>query len=168
MQSKLTHRGNVLLVVILLVAVALAAPARADAPDARGLLDGRVFVGKIGAKGDPDTADELHFRDGQFWSERCIQCGFQPGPYEARKVGDTIHVRGRLSGDGGTFDYEGTIVGDVAQMDIKWRKERWYWTIERDREFAGILQPENQAMAVKAAFSTAASVTPEQLAQCLP
>ena len=80
--------------------------------------------------------------------------------------GETIHVRGRLSGSGGTFDYEGTIVGDAAQMNIKWTKSRWYWTIERDREFTGTLQPAAEALAVDAAFSTAASVTSAQRAAC--
>ncbi len=152
--------------IFLLAILVMASPAKAEAPDASTLLDGRVFVGKIGAKGAPDIADELHFRDGQFWSERCIQCGFQPGPYKARKVGETIHVRGQLSGHGGTFDYEGTIVGDVAQMNIKWIKKRWYWTIERDMEFSGALQPGVQALAVKDAYSTAVSVTEEQRALC--
>lgn len=145
---------------------AVLTPALADGADTGEFLDGRVFVGKIGVKGNPDTADKLHFRDGQFWSERCIQCGFNPGPYEAHKVGATIYVRGRLSGSGGTFDYSGTIVGDTAQMDIKWTKSRWYWTIERDWAFAGTLQPADQAPAVEAAARTAASVSPAQRAHC--
>lgn len=106
---------------------------------ASGPLDGLSFEGMFGpADGSSDVADVLFFRDGHFWSENCIPCGFSPGPYRARRTDEGIHFEGMLeSPDRGRFHYTGVVKGGRVQAHINWRKERWYWTIDKDFQFEG-------------------------------
>lgn len=149
-----------------LAAVVLMQVAYSDGAISRGPLDGRVFVGKIGPAGDPDVIDELHFRDGRFWSLACIRCGFQPGAYRAEVNGDIIRVRGELRGQRGTFAYDGEIDGDDARISIRWTRKRWYWTVEQDLEFRGRHRPGALAVSLSAAIESASNVPQERLAQC--
>ena len=91
----------------------------------RGPLDGMVFVGKIGPEGNPDKYDELHFSEGQFWSWQCTKCGFEPGNYWVRTVGDSLHFQGWLhSADRGKFQYAGRVVDGRIEVTINWTKKR--------------------------------------------
>ncbi len=150
------------------IAALLLSTALSSAGDtmASGPLDGMVFSGKIGAAGSHQLDDELHFRDGKFWSEYCTRCGLPPGDYWVRSVGDEIHFRGTLVGKPGTFIYEGRIVDGKATASVSWTKERWYWTINRELKFSGSLSLAEKSMSVADALNTASTASPEQLAQC--
>lgn len=108
----------------------------------RGPLDGMSFVGTLGPDGKPgDRDDVIHFADGQFWSENCVPCGFPPGPYWVRYQDDAIHFRGELnSPESGEFVYSGVVQDDRLTVTMNWRRDRWYWSIERDFWFEGSLK----------------------------
>lgn len=110
---------------------------------AHGPLDGMRFVGTFGPQGEPaDRNDTLYFADGQFWSKQCVPCGFAPGPYWVRHTEDGIRFKGELeSPESGRFFYSGVVQDERLTVAINWRKERWYWTIDRDFWFEGELAP---------------------------
>jgi hypothetical protein len=161
------HSTRLVLVIGLLALMwfSISGPAMADGRSS-GPLDGMVFVGKIGPKGNPDLDDELHFRDGKFWSAICTQCGFKPGDYWVRNVGNGIEFRGELVGDRGTFHYRGAIVDGEANVSIGWTKSRWYWTIERELEFVGEMRSPTAALSVDGAVGIAVAARPEQNPIC--
>lgn len=117
-----------------------------DPPTTRGPLDGMAFVGKIGPEGAPDLDDVLSFDDGHFWSAACIKCGFAPSHYWVRHVGEAIEFRGVLeSRERGEFTYRGVVRGESIRVEIEWRRERWYGTVDRDLVFQGRLAPPGEA-----------------------
>ena len=136
------------------------------ADTASGPLDGMIFVGKIGPKGNPDLDDELHFRDGKFWSDACTKCGFKPGEYWVRNLGDRIQFRGELVGDRGTFVYKGEVYDNQAKVSIGWTKSRWYWKIDSELEFAGTLQATMVSQTLDKAILTASSAKTEKNPLC--
>ncbi|WP_333856426.1 hypothetical protein [Denitromonas sp.] len=146
--------------VLALCAMCVGGTAWAQSEVAAGPLDGMVFVGKIGPKGDPNLEDELHFQDGEFWSVNCIKCGFQPANYWIRKVGSRIHFRGELTGERGSLAYQGEVIGDRVEVSITWRKSRWYWQVNKELEFAGVFKPKAAAFSVKHAIDTANNAQP--------
>lgn len=111
-------------------------------PALHGPLDGRVYTGSFGPAGETaDTPDTIGFRDGRFWSCHCAPMGFRPGEYWVRYVGEAIHFTGRMeSDDSGTFDFTGVVRGEAVEVSLRWRKERWYWSIERDFRFTGTIR----------------------------
>lgn len=124
---------------LVLVATAFGQDAARDEPRLHGALDGMRFVGSFGpadaAGGKPDT---ITFRDGRFWSAICVPCGFVPGVYWVRREGDAIHFTGTMgSHERGRFLYEGVIRDGKMSAKVNWRKERWYWTVDRDFRFEG-------------------------------
>ncbi len=149
MAIELSHIGaGVALVLAILASPTAAQGAReagepvVAAPVGFGLLDGMSFIGKIGPEGNRDLDDELHFVAGQFWSTNCAACGYQPGTYWSRSVGDSIEFHGSLlSGDGGSFDFAGRVVGGQADVRIRWTQKRWYGNVERELAFLGALAP---------------------------
>lgn len=122
---------------------------------ASGALDGMVFEGRLGPLGAPDRPDELHFQDGRFWSSSCVRCGFSPGAYFVRHVGDAVHFRGEIAGHGGRFHYEGIVAGGRVRADVRWIKKRWYWTIDREFEFVGATRPADRAAPASEAVAAA-------------
>lgn len=114
-----------------------------EAPDhaaaSQGRLDGMRFVGTFAPEGQPaDRKDTLFFSDGHFWSANCVPCGFAPGPYSARAVGDAIHFHGEMkSAERGKFTYVGVVRDGRLSAKIHWHKDRWYWSIDRDFRFEG-------------------------------
>ena len=136
-------------VALLLVAIVCASPLGADSrltaelTASSGPLDGMAFVGQFGPaddNGDP-TDDILFFRNGHFWSKACVPCGFLPGRYWVHRTADTIHFRGQLeSPKGGTFVYSGKYRDGRMSVSIDWKKERWYWTVNREFSFEGTLR----------------------------
>ncbi len=138
---------------VALLAAMAGAPALATGAgvDGRGPLDGMDFLGDFGPAGKPaDSRDTLHFRDGRFWSGNCVPCGYPPGVYWVRVSGDAIHFRGELDRPGGgRFVYVGVVRDGRIEADINWRRERWYWTIDRDFRFEGRiadLQPDHASV----------------------
>ncbi|MEO5698833.1 MAG: hypothetical protein ABIQ60_17055 [Burkholderiaceae bacterium] len=171
MAIKLRRIGAGIAVVLAILASATTArdavaadESAAPAPAAHGPLDGMSFVDKIGLKGNRDLEDELHFAAGRFWSVNCVACGYQPGPYWSRKVGDSIEFDGALeSGGGGKFDYRGRVVGGQVDVRIIWTQQRWYGDIERELEFVGALVPAGPQPGLPALASGGSS---DSKAQC--
>lgn len=132
-------------IVLTFLAVALW-PARSDVSDdatlqaeSSGPLDGLSFDGMFASPdGSSGRADVLHFGDGKFWSKICVPCGFPPGPYQARTTDEGVRFEGVLeSPDRGRFRYTGIVKDGRIIARINWRKERWYWTIDKDFRFEG-------------------------------
>jgi len=142
---SLVARVRALATLLLSLSVLLLAPLAGSGGDTgsgrtHGPLDGMVFVGKLGPAANPDRDDVLYFDDGHFWSRACISCGFAPGPYWVRRVGERIEFRGVLeSPERGRFHYVGRVQDGRITVEINWRHERWYWSIDRDLRFQGSL-----------------------------
>lgn len=142
---------NGLAVFVLLLSVVATPVLSEEQGAASGPLDGMVFSGMLGPEGNLDSEDEIHFSNGKFWSKLCTKCGFQPGDYWVRKVGDVIHFRGELVSERGVFDYTGTITNGKIETKMDWTINRWYWSIERDYAFSGTLKSnENNLTATEA------------------
>jgi hypothetical protein len=135
-----------------------------------GDLDGRMFVGTFApADGSSGRQDALSFRGGHFWSSVCVPCGFVPAAYWVRKVGDEIHFRGEMvSTKSGKFDYSGVVKGNRLVATVDWRKDRWYWSIQRQFRFEGELSEATVTSSVAAMVQRArkAAVTPEPDVVC--
>ena len=133
---------------IFLLAALLSGPlmqipgARAENSLPSGPLDGMVFAGKFGGSENPEIDDQLHFKNGEFWSSFCTAYGLKPGGYWIRSVGSGIEFRGVLTGAPGEFVYRGSVHQGIATVSIQWTKKRWYWTIEKNLEFVGKLVSE--------------------------
>lgn len=131
--------------------LALGAPsalAEAGAPEApmapsHTALDGTRFAGPHGVEGDPNPDDDVFtFKDGKFSSASCLEWGFTPAPYWVRRDAKGLHFLAELvSPDHGTLRYEGVFDGRELRGTAQWRKERWYWTIERTYRFSGRPSP---------------------------
>jgi hypothetical protein len=163
---------RLILVVPLLFAclAPLAAESDLNGSSGHGPLDGLVFKGTFGPAGKPaDTVDTLRFGRGKFWSGSCVPCGFKPGNYWFRYVGTAIHFRGELiSRDHGSFTYTGVVEDASVEASIQWRKERWYWTIDREFRFRGDLTERAGAQAAGAALKAAMNHNPDPERDCRP
>jgi hypothetical protein len=107
--------------------------------DPFGVLEKQRFVGTMKAEGD-DTPDKdvFIFSDGTFKSKGCLEWGFSPAPYWVRRDANGIHFLSELtSPEHGTIRYEGVFDGKKLRGIAAWKKERWYWTLERDYLFEG-------------------------------
>lgn len=135
---------------------------------AQGLLDGQTFSGMIGPAETPDLEDRLYFRDGQFWSDICIRCGFLPGPYSAEATGEGIRFTGRLDSESrGSFDYRGVVRpdGDI-EVSIRWERKRWYWTAQREIVFRGAHDDAVANVTLEQVNLTIESINPDSDPQC--
>jgi hypothetical protein len=144
---------------LLMLAPTLAHAQTADSKPslASGPLDGMSFAGVFGPEnGRDDRDDVLYFDDGQFWSEKCVACGFKPGPYWVRFDDAAVHFRGELeSDDRGRFTYTGVVRDERISVRINWRLDRWYWTIDKDFRFEGTLAATPQTIAAERAMRVA-------------
>ena len=140
-----------------------------EMPTGSGLLDGMIFAGKMGPASHPDFDEELHFNEGMMWSKTCISCGYMPGPYWTRRQGDTIQFTGELKGrSGSTFHYEGAVTGGRAEVAVRWTKDRWYWSIERNLIFHGLRQDDRSPTTVAEARRMAEDALLKPLADWCP
>ena len=109
-------------------------------------LDGAVFEGVFRESGADSGGDDdrLIFQDGFFTSEACLQYGFAKGPYSATTTPDGVRFQATsISPSHGVMTWEGVRTGDRMSADVKWVKERWYWTTRREYQFNGTLaEPE--------------------------
>ncbi len=130
---------------------------------ASGALDGLSFEGMFGPSGgSSDRADVLYFNDGYFWSKNCVPCGFLPGPYRSRETDEGIRFEGVLeSPDRGRFRYTGLVKNGKVYAQINWRKERWYWTIDKDFRFEGARAESSASVSAKSVMLVALAVKPE-------
>lgn len=160
MTRTVTHRALTMAVLmsLLLASVRLGlSDDRAKSSPPHGPLDGMHFVGDFGPEGEPaDLTDVLYFAEGQFWSENCVPCGFSPGVYWVRFSEDGIHFRGELeSAERGRFLYSGVVRDGRLTAHINWRKDRWYWSIDRNFWFKGALAETVAAVSAKTAVGQA-------------
>ncbi len=137
-------RRSLVLVFGLLCAVQAAAPPPAHAQEAAALpapLDGLRFVGPFGAEGERDPKqDTFTFKDGKFATASCLEWGFTPAPFWTRRDAKGLHFLAELkSPDHGTMRYQGTFDGKRLTVTGFWKKERWYWTVERTYHGSGRL-----------------------------
>ena len=96
-------------------------------------LDDKKFVGPFGAEDEQNPRqDSFNFKAGKFSTESCLEWGFAPAPYWVRRDSQGIHFLAELkSPEHGTMRYEGIFDGKNLTVVGYWKKERWYWTIER-------------------------------------
>ena len=137
-------------------------------PASHGRLDGMRFVGMFGPDGQPgDRKDTLYFGDGRFWSANCVPCGFVPAIYWIRLAGDETHFRGEMtSPERGKFTYTGIVRGKRVTAKINWRRERWYWSIDRDFRFEGVLSEEAMTESAARAKQRAESAGSDARDEC--
>jgi len=110
---------------------------------AKGILDGKTFVGPKGHKGEKATGvEELTFRDGKFYSIPCAQWGFGGGDYSVKVEGEIIYFEATtLSAKHGKMVWKGTVRGDEVEGTYIWTKKRWYWKDAYEENwFKGVLQ----------------------------
>ena len=97
-------------------------------------LDGKVFVGEIGKKGQKaGDKDDLVFKDGKFLSTACAKYGFTEAPYTAMGGGKkTTFETETKSPKEGTMKWKGTVQGEMVRATVIWSKpgnspqELWY------------------------------------------
>lgn len=110
---------------------------------AKGILDGKTFVGPKGHKGEKaNGVEEVTFRDGKFYSIPCAQWGFGGGDYSVRVDGETIYFEATtLSAKHGKMVWRGAVRGDKVEGTYIWTKKRWYWKdAYQENWFKGVLQ----------------------------
>ena len=98
-----------------------------------------VVSGSTGTVGmDADHTDELVFRDGNFHSRACSKLGFRKSEAKVERDGDAIRFSAvNVSPKYGTLTWEGVIRDGVVQALYVWKKERMFWTIQRQYWFSG-------------------------------
>ncbi|MEQ9260736.1 MAG: hypothetical protein RIG84_16745 [Roseovarius sp.] len=120
--------------------------ARIDAlePTGAGPLDGQTYVGMLGPVGAPkDVPDRFIFAAGTFLSTECREsCDYPARPYEVTEIegGYSFTSTTRCPYKDSTIVWNGTAVDGKVSGVVTWTMRRWYWTIERDFEFEGVLQ----------------------------
>lgn len=150
--------GIAALAILFLTGTVISADDAGPAAPGLGPLDGMVFVGRIGPKGAPDFDEELHFNNGYFWSKNCLLCGYRPSVYWVRAVGGGVRFQGELtSEDGSSFHYSGYVTDGRITVNVRWRKARWYWSIDRTLVFEGRLDAARAAIPFAEAGQRAAT-----------
>jgi hypothetical protein len=96
-------------------------------------FEGVQFVGPFGAEDEKNPKqDTFTFKDGKFATASCLEWGFTPAPYWVRQGPKGLQFLAELtSPEHGTMRYEGVLDGKKLTVAGYWKKERWYWTIER-------------------------------------
>lgn len=115
------------------------------APVIKNSLEGVRFTGPFGAEDETDPKEDLFtFENGKFSTASCLEWGFRPAPYWLRRDPDGLHFFAELkSPEHGTMRYEGVFDGKELMVVAFWKKERWYWTVERT--YRGKGRPEAHA-----------------------
>jgi len=115
-----------------------------DVVEGSGILDGLTFSAMLGPNGKPlDIQDSLIFENGTFVSTECEkQCNYPAQAYFARRVGEKIEFisETRCLTKDAEIVWRGTIDGDNIKGIYSWTANRWYWTIEKEFRFEGILE----------------------------
>ena len=111
--------------------------------DARGPLDGMTFTGALGPDGKPkDVPDTFVFANGTFVSKECEQsCKYPARPYFVRRHNDQTDFvsETKCPYKDAKIVWRGTVKGDTITGVSTWTVTRWYWTVEKNFEFAGKL-----------------------------
>ncbi|NIR31544.1 MAG: hypothetical protein GWN84_19980 [Gammaproteobacteria bacterium] len=131
---------------------ARALPTPTNAPSSlSSVLDGMTFAGQIGPIGKAAfTKDVWKFREGTFVSTECEKtCGFERSSYWVLFEQDAVRFisEARCPDERATILWKGVVRGDEIEGTFTWKKERWYWTIEKDFWFKGTLVEPEMALA---------------------
>jgi hypothetical protein len=118
------------------VLAVFAGPEAVRADNDERVLDGRTFVGQIQPKGEskwePDT---FRFEDGRFESSFVEGKGYAPGPYTARKDGNTVWFESVTEGPDGDIHWKGSVIDD---------RLRGTMTVDRGRKWYRLFLPSTQ------------------------
>ena len=121
--------------------------AETTAEPGMGPLDGMIFTGAVGQYGKPkDIPDTFVFANGMFLSQECEQrCKYPARPYFVRNNGNKTEFLSetKCPYKDAKIIWHGTIQGDTIKGVSTWVVKRWYWTIEKEFEFAGTLSPQS-------------------------
>lgn len=92
----------------------------------KGILDGKVYVGEIGAQGvATGTEETIKFIAGMFYSSHCEKMGFRMAAYTTTSEGDLTRFKATLQDDAkNRHEWEGTIRGDVLDATVKMTSEK--------------------------------------------
>ncbi|MGD2141531.1 MAG: hypothetical protein PVH25_14130 [Burkholderiales bacterium] len=101
-----------------------------------------VVSGTTGTVGmDADHDDELVFADGNFHSRECSKLGFTQSRASVHRDGDVIRFSAvNVSPKYGTLSWEGVIRNGIVEALYVWKKERLFWTIQREYWFSGEIE----------------------------
>lgn len=98
-----------------------------------GKLDGKVFAGEIGKKGDAKgDKDEFVFKQGAFVSTACVAYGFNEAPYvAAEKAGKITFTSEPKNANDETMSWKGAvkedkIEGTAVYQTKKGKTEYWF------------------------------------------
>jgi hypothetical protein len=121
------------------------ASSRLQAPAVENRLEGVRFIGPFGAEEEADPKEDVFaFENGKFSTASCLEWGFRPAPYWLRRDAKGLHFLAELkSPEHGTMRYEGVFDGKELVVVGYWKKERWYWTVERT--YRGKGRPETRS-----------------------
>jgi hypothetical protein len=129
------------------ISIAKAQDARANThpPPIVNAFEGVRFIGPFGAEDEKNPKqDTFTFKDGKFATASCLEWGFTPAPYWVRPGPKGLQFLAELkSPEHGTMRYEGVLDGKKLTVVGYWKKERWYWTVERT--YRGHGRPSNAA-----------------------
>jgi hypothetical protein len=93
---------------------------------AQSALDGRKFVGEIGAKGGEAEERDVQFvfSDGMFRSSVCDKYGFEKGAYTTAKEGEVIRFEAQtVSAEHGTNRWNGIVRHGVLEGVLVWQRK---------------------------------------------
>ena len=115
------------------IALAQSLPSKGERSAMQSELEGLRFVGPFDAEGEANPKqDTFTFKDGKFATASCLEWGFVPAPVWTRRDSKGVYFLAELeSPEHGTMRYEGMYDGKELSVVGYWKKERWYWTVER-------------------------------------
>jgi hypothetical protein len=98
-----------------------------------------VFNGTTGTVGmNAHHNDQLVFAAGEFHSRECKKLGFEKSSVEIDRDDDGIRFSAvNTSEKYGTLTWNGSIRNGVIEARYVWKKQRLFWTIEREYWFSG-------------------------------
>ena len=118
-----------------------------------GPLDGKVFTGQLGPTGKPaDVADTWVFSRGMFVSKECERrCNYPPRPYFTRLANGKTEFfsETRCPGKDAKLVWRGTVANGRVEGVMTWTVSRWYWTIEKQFSFSGLVRDRASPLARK-------------------
>ena len=110
---------------------------------APGPLDGQSFKGEFGRIGEPaHDVDTWVFKDGSFWSENCLECGFPRSVYLTESGSGAVDFRTvtNCPVSDARIIWEGTVDDGRIEGIFTWTKKRWYRTVRKQYWFKGTLE----------------------------
>lgn len=92
----------------------------------KGILDGKVYVGEMGAEGKTSGDKEtIKFIAGMFYSSQCESMGYHMAPYTTTTEGDAIKFRATMEDAAkNKHEWEGTIKGEALDATVTMTSEK--------------------------------------------